>query len=141
MIDSTKLRSCVFLAFAATLAPIATAQAATSSPKIKANPRSVMVNTETTLTGKGFPANTTITLEECGRTFWLAPEDPCLDEDAKTVKTNAKGNFQTPFRVGVCPEGKRTKKPTQEVCYVGELVTGEDTGSLVGPAKLIVTWP
>jgi hypothetical protein len=141
MIDSTKLRLCVLLAFALTLVPIATAQAGTSSPKIRAKPHSVMVNTETTLKGRGFPANTTITLEECGRTFWIAPEDPCLDEGAKTVTTDAKGKFQTGFPVGLCPEGEATKKPTQRVCYVGELVTGEDTGSLVAPAKLIVTWP
>jgi hypothetical protein len=141
MIDSAKLRSCLLPAFAAVLAMTATAEAGASGPNIKAIPRSVMVNTETTLSGKGFPANTAITLEECGRTSWIAPADPCLEEAAKTVTTDAKGRFQTPFRVGLCPEGKRTKKPTQEVCYVGELVTGEDNGSLSGPAKLIVTWP
>src|SRR5260370_20580964 len=110
MINSTRVRSCALLAFAATLAPIATAQAGTSSSKIRAKPHSVMVNTETTLKGKGFPANTTITLEECGRTFWLAPEDPCLDEGAKTATTYAKGKFHTGSPVRLCPEAEATKQ-------------------------------
>jgi hypothetical protein len=31
--------------------------------------------------------------------------------------------------------------PTERTCYIGELVTGEDTGSLVGAAKITVTYP
>jgi hypothetical protein len=110
-------------------------------PKIRAKPHRLMINTDTTLKGKGFPANTTIQLRECGRTSWLAPENPCVEGDETSVVTDAKGRFQTSFHVGLCPEGEPTKRPTQRVCYVGELVTGEDTGSLVGAARLIVSYP
>ena len=142
MLDLKKLP--VFAALAGSacvLVPLAPAQAMPTSPKIKARPHSVMVDTSTSLKGKGFPANKTIQLLECGSTFWLAPADPCLSENAVTVTTDAKGRFQTTFNVGLCPEGEPTKKPTQRICYVGELVTGEDTGSLVGAARLIVTYP
>jgi hypothetical protein len=120
--------------------PPATAGAA-AAPKVKAKPHNVMVGAETTLTGRHFPAEATITLGECGRTFWMAPSDPCLPEHDVTVKTDSKGRFQTPFTVGLCPEGEATKRPTQRICFVGELVTGEDTGELVGAAKLVVTFP
>jgi hypothetical protein len=124
--------------FAATSAELA--QASAVSPKIKARPHSVMVTLPTTLKGKGFPANTLLQLRECGRTFWLAPADPCL-ENGISVMTDAKGKFQASFEVGLCPEGEPTKKPTQRVCYIGELMTGEDTGSLVGAARIVVTFP
>ena len=52
-----------------------------------------------------------------------------------------KGRFETTFDVGLCPEGEPHGKLTQRVCYVGELRLGEDTGELVGAAKLIVTYP
>ncbi len=117
------------------------APAFASGPHIKASPRSVMVNTSTTLTGRGFPADSTIRLAECGRTFWMAPANPCLEGNAKSVHTDAKGRFQTSFEVGLCPEGEPTKQPTQRVCWIGELMTGEDTASLSGAAKLLVSYP
>ncbi len=106
-----------------------------------AKPHNVMVNTATTLKGKGFPANTTIQLRECGKKSWLAPAFPCVEENAKSVLTNAKGRFETTFEVRFCPEAERAKKPTTVVCYIGSLVTGEDTGELVGAARLLVTYP
>jgi hypothetical protein len=117
------------------------AQASARSPKIKARPHSVMVNTTTNLKGAGFPANTTIQLRECGRTFWMAPAYPCLEDNGVSVLTDAKGRFQTAFNVELCPEGEPRHKPTQRVCYIGELVSGEDTGSLLGAARIIVTYP
>ena len=81
-----------------------------------------MVNTTITLKGKHFPPNTTIQLLECGKTSWLAPSDPCLEDNAKEVTTSAKGRFETTFKAGVCPEAERTKNPTEVVCYVGEVV-------------------
>ena len=111
------------------------------SPKIKATPHKLMVNTATTLQGKHFPANTTIQLRECGKTFWLAPSNPCLEDNATEVTTDAKGRFETSFDVGLCPEGEQLHMRTERLCYVGEVVFGEDTGELVGAAKLKVTYP
>jgi hypothetical protein len=128
-------------ASAAALAATGPASAGASSPKISARPASVMVNATTTLSGRGFPANKTIQLRECGRAYWLAPAYPCLQENAASVKTDARGRFQRTFRVGLCPEGEPTKMPTQRICYIGELVTGEDTGSLVGAARVLVSYP
>jgi hypothetical protein len=142
MLNFKKLLAYVGLAATVgVIAPLASAQASATGPTIKARPHKVMVSATTTLKGKGFPANSTIQLRECGKTFWLAPAEPCLTENATTVSTDAKGRFQTSFTVGLCPEGEPTKKPTQRVCYVGELITGEDTGSLLGAARLIVTYP
>lgn len=126
---------------AAGLTAVPAAGAATAGPKIGAKPHSVMVDGSMTLKGRGFPANSTIQLRECGRTFWLAPENPCLESNATSVTTDAKGRFRTTLQAGLCPEGEATRKPTQRVCYVGELVSGEDTGSLVGAARIIVTYP
>jgi hypothetical protein len=111
------------------------------SPKIKAKPHRVMVNTPITLKGKHFPPNKTMQILECGKTFWLAPSTPCLEDNATEVTTDAKGRFETTFKAGVCPEAERTKHPTEVVCYVGEVVFGEDTGELVGAAKLDVSYP
>ncbi len=118
----------------------AVAQASSGTLKITAHPHKVMVGTTTGLKGKGFPANTTLELRECGATFWMAPADPCLGEGV-SVTTNGKGKFQTSFPVGLCPEGEATNKPTQRICYVGELVAGEDTASLAAAARLVVTYP
>lgn len=144
MFDSTALRRSLaaIIALVAALAAAAPAPAmGAAAPKIMAKPHKLMVNTTTTLKGRGFPANTTIQLRECGRTFWLAPDYPCLESNATSVLTDAKGRFQTTFQVGLCPEGEATKRPTQRVCYVGELVAGEDTGELVGAARLLVSYP
>jgi hypothetical protein len=142
MLDAKKVFLPAALAASAlAVAPGGTAQASAGSPKIKARPHSVMVNATTSLKGKGFPANTTIQLRECGRTFWLSPAYPCLEDNGVSATTDAKGRFQTSFQVGLCPEGEATRRPTQRVCYVGELVTGEDTGSLVGAARIVVTYP
>ena len=79
-------------------------------PKIRAKPHKLMINTDTTLKGKGFPANTTIQLRECGRTSWLAPEDPCLEGNETSVVTDAKGRFQTTFHVGPLPRRRTDEK-------------------------------
>ena len=127
---------------AAGLLAIAPASAqAMAGGKVMAKPHSVMINTTTTLTGKGFRANTTIQLRECGEKSWLYPAFPCLEENAKAVMTNAKGRFETTFEVRFCPEAERAKKPTTVICYIGSLLTGEDTGELAGAARLLVSYP
>jgi len=128
-------------ASAFTLCSAAVATASSTEAKITAHPRNVMINTETTIKGRGLPANTTIVLRECGKTFWLDPTDPCSEEATKSVLTDAKGRFRTTIKVGLCPEGEATKRPTQRVCYVGRFVGGEDTGSLEGAARLLVSYP
>lgn len=128
------------LATAAVLGTSVSASARSAAPKVTAHPHQVMVDTATSVAGRGFPADTQIELRECGRTFWMAPADPCL-ESGVTVTTDAKGRFRTTFRVGLCPEGDATKKPTQRVCWLGAISNGEDTGSLIGAARLIVTYP
>ncbi len=141
MFDSRKLVVCTALAASAVaIAPALPAQAQAAQPKITARPRTLMVNATTMLRGSGFPANTVIELRECGRTFWLAPNDPCIS-DEQTVTTDRRGRLSTTYQVGLCPEGAAGNMPTERTCYIGELVTGEDTGSLVGAAKITVTYP
>ena len=111
------------------------------APKVHAKPHKAMVRQTITLKGAGFAPSSTVRIAECSKEFWLAPTQPCLEEDAKEVVTNTKGKFETPFEVGVCPEAERTKRPTQVVCYVGVLRFGEDTGELVGGARVLVSYP
>jgi hypothetical protein len=132
------LVSCAVVAAATAVA--AQAQAQAKQPRITARPHSVMVRATATLKGSGFPANTVVQLEECGRTFWIDPSDPCIAGE-ETVTTDRNGRFHATFQVGLCPEGESGKMPTERTCYIGELVNGEDTGSLVGAAKITVTYP
>lgn len=143
MFASRKAIGCAALAAAALVTAAvaqAPAQAEATQPKISARPSTLMVNATTTLKGSGFPANTVIQLRECGRTFWLAPAYPCTANEA-SVTTDRSGRFRTTFKVGLCPEGEPGKMPSERICYVGELLTGEDTGSLVGAAMITVTYP
>ena len=104
----------VLCASAAALVAAAPAYAmGEGSPKIKATPHKLMINTTTMLKGKHFPANTTIRLLECGRTSWLAPSNPCLEDNAKEVTTDAKGRFETSFTAGLCPEAEQIKMRTE----------------------------
>lgn len=141
MLERRKMWAYAAAALATSLAIVPVTAAQARSEKIMAKPKSVMVNTDTTLKGKGFPADTMIRLEECGATFWLAPKDPCDTENAQTVDTNAKGSFTTSFEVQLCPEGAPGKKPTSEICYIGVPSFGEDTGMLEPAARVTVTFP
>lgn len=141
MFDSRRIVVCAALtALAVAVAPALPAQAQTKQPKITARPRTLMVNATTMLTGSGFLASTVIELGECGSTFWLAPRDPCIANE-QAVTTDRHGRFRATFRAGLCPEGEPGKMPNERTCYIGELVTGEDAGSLVGSAKITVTYP
>jgi len=137
----TRFRAAGALAAIIAVAPVTVAHAALGTEKVKAHPADVMVNTDTTITGSGFPAHTMVSLKECGVTFWLAPNDPCNTENAKTVETNAKGRFTTPFEVQICPEGSPARQPNTRVCYIGVLRFGEDTGMLEPAAKVKVGYP
>lgn len=130
------------LAVAAALASAAAAQTSTP-PHIVANPNNIMVNGITTLTGTGFPPNASIPLQECGQTTWIAPQDPCDSTNAITVTTSPEGTFTTPFKVQLCPRSVPPTPPvTEETCYIGEPhPTGVDTITLLGAAKITVTYP
>ncbi len=135
-------RSLAGLAFGAVAAAlILSAPAYAMRETVKAIPHKTMIGTTITLKGKALPANQTITVAECGKTFWLAPATPCLEGNAKEVMTNAKGRFETSFEVGLCPEGEQIGMRTERKCYVGRLVSGEDTGELLGATKLLVSYP
>lgn len=110
-------------------------------PSIKARPDNLMVGTSTTLKGRGFPANSTVQLRECGRTFWLDPQDPCNTANGLSVQTDAKGRFKVRIRAELCPEGEAGAIVTERACYVGEPEVGEDTEALVGAVKITVTYP
>jgi hypothetical protein len=49
--------------------------------------------------------------------------------------------FRATFTAGLCPEGEPGEMPTERICYIGELVGAEDAESLVGAAKVTVTYP
>jgi hypothetical protein len=148
MIDSRRIALAVIgLGAAAAVAGGAAVAAApaqiSSTPHIRARPNNVMVNGTTMLTGTGFPPSSTVRVEECGRTGWIVPEEPCESSNAVTVMSNSSGRFSTPFTVQLCPRELPPKPPvTRETCYVGEpRLTGEDTIGLAGAAKITVTYP
>jgi hypothetical protein len=123
-------------------APSSLAQPATTTkPTITVRPSRVMVSSPTTVSGAGFPANSLLKLRECGRTFWLVPEEPCNTSNAITVKTDRYGHFKATFHVELCPEGKVGKGPTERTCYIGRVQFGEDTGELQPAARISVTYP
>jgi hypothetical protein len=109
---------------------------AKAGPHIAAKPAVLEVGEATTLTGVGFAADARITLRECAKTGWLAPQYPC-DAGAMTVKTDAAGGFTATFEVRSC-SGVKDPKHLHK-CYVGEYEMGEDGGQLVAAAKLTVT--
>ena len=121
--------------------PLAEADGKAKPGKLKVKPHDVMVNTSVTVKGKGFAPKTLVTLRECGRTFWLVPEEPCNTGNVVSVQTSARGSFTTSMRAEVCPEGMPGKAITERTCYIGVPKFGEDTVELVPFAKLIVTYP
>ena len=115
---------------------------AAAAQKLKAHPKKVMVDTDTTLKGSGFQANTTVTLEECSATFWIFPSFPCNTANEQTVKTDAKGRFTASFKVELCPEeAPPAGGATKRTCYIGVPKAVEDTGMLEPAARVIVSYP
>jgi hypothetical protein len=111
-------------------------------PTLKATPQSVMVNTDTTITGKNFTPDSSVQLTECSARTWVVPHAPCNTDNGVTVTANNNGMFKTAFKVELCPGGKHGKTPTSEICYVGvSRPSGIDTAGLSPYAKVIVTYP
>ncbi len=131
------------LAGAATISLAFAGQAtAASTPKIVAHPASVMVNTATKLFGYNFPADSKLTIEECSKTGWIVPQNPCDTTNEIHVTTNSAGSFVHKLTAQVCPGGVTKLPGFQEICYVGEpKPSGIDTVFLVGAAKITVTGP
>lgn len=137
---STVVAACVTGAALLAAAPqFAQASHGAHHGKIKVKPQDVMVTRSVQVKGSGFAPKASLTLRECGRTFWIVPEDPC--GNGTTVQTNAHGSFVTSIKAEVCPEGMPGKEITERTCYIGVLEFGEDTGELSPSAKLIVTYP
>jgi hypothetical protein len=109
-------------------------------PHIVAKPNNLMVNTKTTLTGTGFPARTRLTIKECPNTGWIVPQNPCVKNNSISVLTDAHGHFVHQFQVELC--GGKRGQFTSQICYIGDPhPEGVDTITLLGAARVIVTYP
>jgi hypothetical protein len=130
------------LAAISALAVSSAVGASPTPPHIVAKPSNLMVNTTTKLTGTGFMPNTTLMLEECSRTSWMVPQQPCATSNKVTVTSNSSGGFQTTMKAVVCPKIKTARtRGFMETCYIGVPHTGKDIIVLIGAAKIIVTGP
>jgi hypothetical protein len=109
-------------------------------PTLAVKPNNVMVTTYTTVTGRNFLPHQRVTLAECSRTSWIAPQNPCDTNNSKTVTANSLGNFVTLMKVEVCPV--ITPAGISERCYIGRpKPTGVDTIALRPYAGIVVTFP
>ena len=110
-------------------------------PHIAATPHNLMINSNTKLTGSDFPANRGLRVAECSTKNWPVMTNACVSSNAIRVTTNAHGRFTAMFKAELCG-GKHGPFPTSQVCYVGvPHPSGVDTETLVGAAKIIVTYP
>jgi hypothetical protein len=117
--------------------------AATSTgPHIVARPVDVMVDKPVALHGTGFPRNRSLVLTECSQTEWSVPQNPCLSDNQVTVHTNGAGAFLTSMKAEICPATTPPPPQTERTCYIGVAhPSGVDTMTLVGAAKIVVSWP
>jgi hypothetical protein len=144
MVSAGLLGGLVGLTLTASVVVGAGAAAAVSPvpPSLKATPHSVMVNTDTTITGRHFTPDASVQLTECSATAWVVPNAPCNTDNTVTVTANSKGTFKTAFKAELCPGGKHGKQPTSEICYIGvSTPSGIDVVSLSPYARVVVTYP
>ena len=145
--SSTFRRFGLVLAVAALAAGAWSAEAsATSStpPRIVAKPNNVMVNTKITLTGTGFADRAKLSIMECSNSGWVVvAQHPCVSDNKISVVTDAHGRFTRMFKVELCPRTSTGSGPvTKETCYIGNPhPEGVDTISLIGAARVTVTYP
>jgi hypothetical protein len=112
-----------------------------ATPHITATPTDPMVDTPVSLAGSGFPHSATFTLQECSSKDWVVPANPCLITNRVHVHTNAEGAFNATMTAQICPASTPPFR-TRRKCYIGEPVpSGIDTITLVGAAKIVVSWP
>ncbi len=114
--------------------------AAPPHPQLTVTPSHAMVGRLLAVSGRGFPADTRITLAECGAKLWIAPKDPCAAHGSVTVTTDGHGRFRTHMTARRCPQTSRAKR-TEDTCYVGQPV-GRDVDVIVlqGAAKVVVSY-
>ncbi len=121
---------------------VTSAEAATPAPRIIARPNNAMVNTTISLAGRGFPPSTRLRIAECSMTTWVVvAQHPCRGSNTISVRTNGGGRFTSSFTVSLC--GSRSgSNQTQRTCYIGNPdPQGVDTITLVGAARITVTYP
>ena len=86
-----------------------------------------------TLNGSGFVPNASYLIEECSRTTWIAPQDPCVDSNNITVTTGLDGEFTHSFVAQACT----AILPSD--CFVGAPIpSGVDVVELAGAARITV---
>ncbi len=120
----------------------AAAPPATGAPSLRAKPADLMVNTTTTVRGRGFAPGTAVRLVECSATVWPVLTNPCTTDNVVTVSADRKGSFTTGFRVELCPGGAHGRQPTSEICYLGVArPSGIDTEVLSPDVRITVTYP
>ena len=113
---------------------------AATSPHIAATPHNVMVNSTISLTGHGFPAHAKLTIAECSSTNWIVVMQPCDTDNTIVVHTDRHGRFTSSFTVELCPNSRGHL--TREKCFIGNpQPQGVDTITLVGAARIVVTYP
>jgi len=113
-------------------------------PRIVVTPNNVMVNTVVHLAGSGFAAKAKLSIMECGSKGWVVvAQHPCVADNTISVLTDSHGRFARKFRVKLCPRTTTGSGPvTKETCYIGNPhPEGVDTMSLIGAARIIVTYP
>jgi hypothetical protein len=144
MLRSTLTRAGLMVTVGVFAAGLVAGQAGALSatpPHIVATPNNLMVNTKTVLRGTGFPARSRLTIEECSMTNWVVTAKPCDTTNQISVLTDGHGRFTRQFKVELCG-GKRGPEPTSQICYIGEPhPEGIDTITLIGAAKVTVTYP
>ena len=116
----------------------------TTPPHIVAKPNNAMVNTKISLTGTGFAAHTKLVVKECSSTNWVVvAQHPCDTDNTISVTTDRHGRFTSRFKLELCPRSNPGPGPvTKETCYIGNpQPRGVDTITLVGAAKVTVTYP
>jgi len=81
-------------------------------------------------------------LDECSKTNWVVPANPCDKNNSILVRTDGNGSFVTGFKVEACTGAKTSTAGLAEVCYIGvPKPSGIDTVRLVGAARIVVTFP
>ena len=84
-----------------------------------------------TLDGTGFVPNASYLVEECSRTTWIAPQDPCVDTNASMVTSGVDGEFTHPFVVEACSAALSSD------CFIGAPIPpGVDVVELAGAARI-----
>jgi hypothetical protein len=127
--------------FGAVVANGAAGASSATPPQIVVKPNNAMINTKVALTGTGFPARTKLTIKECSAKSWVVPQKRCVTNNSVSVRTDRRGRFTSRLKVELCG-GKRGPEPTSQICYIGDpQPRGVDTITLVGAARVVVTYP